>query len=63
MAEREEFKIKIRKDGRIEVDFRGMKIESYRRMVELMEEMVGPVRQIDEETEEAQPPREGLPDE
>ena len=56
LAKPEEFRITIRPDGKIELDFRGMEISSYRRIVELLQETVGPLEAADTEAEEGTPP-------
>ena len=47
MAKPEEFRIQIEPDGRVVLDGRGMELTSYRRIVELLEETVGPVQELD----------------
>ena len=54
MAKPEEFEVIIDKDGRIRLDMRGMSAESYRRIVEVLQETVGPVQEV--ESEEDDPP-------
>lgn len=54
MAKPEEFEVIIDKDGRIRLDMRGMSAESYRRIVEVLNETVGPVQEV--ESEEDDPP-------
>lgn len=56
MARREEFKVTIDKDGRIHLDFRGMEESSYRRILEALQESVGPVEAADTQFDEADPP-------
>lgn len=46
----------IHADGRIELDFRGMEATSYRRIIELLQDTVGPVEPAETETEEGTPP-------
>ena len=55
MSKPEEFKIHIDDEGRIRMDFRGMKPSSYRRIIEMLEETVGPVSIPD--LGEDEPPR------
>lgn len=57
MADAEEFKITIDRDGRIKMDFRGMNEESYRRIVQMLEETVGTVKPLEVEAGEEPPPR------
>jgi hypothetical protein len=47
VATPEEFIVRIEPDGRIVLDGAGLHEESYRRIVALLEETVGPVRQIE----------------
>jgi hypothetical protein len=47
MSQPEEFTIHIEPDGRIILDGAGMHETSYRRILELLEETVGPVRHLD----------------
>ena len=56
MSEFEDIKIVIGKDGRIRVDLRGMSAESYRRVVDMLEETVGMVQEV-EAGEEEEPPK------
>lgn len=56
MARPEEFKITIDKDGRIHLDFRGMEESSYRRILEALQEAVGPVEAAGTQFDEADPP-------
>ena len=56
MSTPEEFEVVIGKDGRIRLDFRGMNEESYRRIVQVLEETVGPAEALEAEAEEASPP-------
>lgn len=56
MAKSEEFKFTIDKDGRVKLDFRGMEESSYRRIVEMLQEMVGPVEAEEAQRDEAEPP-------
>ena len=51
MAEPEEFTIHIEPDGRIVLDGAGMHETSFRRIIQLLEETVGPVRQLDVSTD------------
>lgn len=46
MAKPEEFKIRIEPDGRIILNIDGMEESSYRRILELLEETVGPVSEV-----------------
>lgn len=57
MAIPEEFEVVIGADGKIRLDFRGMSVESYRRIVEVLQETVGPAEALDIESEEDAPPR------
>jgi hypothetical protein len=57
MAQAEEFTVVIGADGRIRIDFRGMSESSYRRIVEMLEETVGPVEPIEIEAGEDEPPK------
>lgn len=56
MGRPEEFRFTIDKDGRIQLDFRGMEEASYRRILQMLEEMVGPVEAAEAQAEEAPPP-------
>lgn len=56
MAEIEEFEVTIDRDGRIRLDFRGMSESSYRRIVEVLQETVGPVERLDLEAGGDEPP-------
>lgn len=47
MAKPEEFEIEIGPDGKIRLDFRGMEVESYRRIVEMLRDTVGPIEALD----------------
>jgi len=47
VAKPEEFIVHIEPDGRIVLDGAGLHEESYRRIVALLEETVGPVREIE----------------
>jgi hypothetical protein len=56
MAKPEEFKFTIDKDGKILLDFRGMEEASYRRILELLQETVGPAEALEAQADEAEPP-------
>lgn len=56
MAKPEEFKFTIDKDGRVHLDFRGMEESSYRRILELLQETVGPTEAVEAQRDEAEPP-------
>lgn len=56
MAKPEEFKFTIDKDGKIQLDFRGMEESSYRRILEMLQDMVGPVETVEAQSDEAEPP-------
>lgn len=56
MAKPEEFKFTIDKDGRVRLDFRGMEESSYRRILELLQESVGPTESVEAQSDEAEPP-------
>lgn len=56
MAKPEEFKFTIDKDGKIVLDFRGMEEASYRRILQLLEETVGPTEAAEAQADEASPP-------
>ena len=56
MAQREEFEVTIGPDGHLRLDFRGMNEESYRRIVEVLKETIGPVEPIGIVAEEGEPP-------
>ena len=47
VAKPEEFTVRIEPDGRIILEVEGLEETSYRRILELLEETVGPVRQIE----------------
>ena len=51
----EEFEVRIDKDGRIHLDFHGMEESSYKRIVEVLRETLGPVEEVTVEAEEADP--------
>lgn len=55
MAKPEEFIVTIGPDGRIILDFRGMTEESYRRIVETLQETVGPVERIEVQADQSPP--------
>jgi hypothetical protein len=57
MAKPEEFKFTIDKDGRIQLDFRGMEESAWRRILELLQETVGPAESVEVQSDEAEPPR------
>lgn len=57
MTLNEEFEVKITKDGRIYLDFRGMKESSYKRIVDLLQETVGPVHPHEIPAGEDDPPK------
>jgi hypothetical protein len=57
VATPEEFEVIIDKDGRIRLNFRGMCETSYRRIVEVLQETVGPAEAAEIGAEEAAPPR------
>ena len=46
MAQPEEFTIHIEPDGRIVLEGEGLSETSYRKIIELLEETIGPVREI-----------------
>ncbi len=56
MARPEEFTFTIDKDGKIQLDFRGMEESSYRRILEMLQEMVGPTEAVEAQSDEAEPP-------
>ena len=56
MAKPEEFEVLIDRDGRIRLDFRGMRESSYKRIVEVLRETVGPVEAINIEADDVDPP-------
>lgn len=56
MSRKEEFDVIITPDGKIRLDFRGMKEESYRRILEVLQETVGPVEPLEAEAEQDSPP-------
>lgn len=60
MARPEEFEITIGADGRIELNFNGMTETSYRRIIEVLRETVGPIESLKLEAEEGDPPRVNL---
>ena len=60
MARPEEFEITIDADGRIVLNFNGMTETSYRRIVEVLRETVGPIESLELEAEEGDPPQVNL---
>ncbi len=55
MAKPEEFEIEIGPDGKIRLDFRGMEVQSYRRIVEMLRDTVGPIEALDMSDSEGPP--------
>ena len=60
MSRPEEFTIRIEPDGRIVLDAGELQESSYRRILELLAETVGPVQPLD--AEQADPPRRFIRD-